>query len=282
MKTTFGAVCGSLMSLALAAPVAAQDPVPTVTAEAYIAYLQTIAAGLPAPGGASKPVVGRGTTLGVPGAFTLPHGTFFASGSLSDKRRNPGRAIGDSTDASAAFGVGFGDAARGLGFDIVLGLDSVDPKDFGDSGTISFKFSRHTGSFQRGQTAAVALGLGSALRWGDSKASKENLYLAYTSTFVFETADRYVPGLLTLGYGSQVGANDRGAGLFASAGVGVTDWLSLGAGISKDEYHIGGNLHRRFGAYDGSISLGYADSTKAGVNNGRWNLSVAIATPKFF
>ncbi|RRH78232.1 hypothetical protein [Falsigemmobacter faecalis] len=282
MKTTFAVISGSLMSLALAAPVAAQDAVQTVSAEAYIKYLESIAANIPAAGAVSKPVVGRGTTLGVPGAFTLPHGTFFASGSLSNKRRNPGSPIGDSTDASAAFGVGFGDASRTVGFDIVLGLDSVDPKDFGDSGTVSFKLSRQVASFQTGQSAAVAVGVGSAVRWGDSKASKENTYLAYTSTFAFEAADRFVPGLFTIGYGTQVGANDRGRGLFASAGVGVTDWLSVGAGVSKDEYHIGGNVHRKFGEYDGSISLSYADSTKSGVNNGRWNLSVAVATPKFF
>lgn len=274
---------GVLVSLALTSSLSAQEAARTVSREAYLAYLKQMDAILTAAQArAGKPVVGRGTTLGVAGAFTLSHGSFFASGSLSDKRRSPGSAIGDSTDASAAVGVGFGDATKSVGFDVVLGLDSVDPKDFGDSGTVSFKVSRSVASFQANQVAAVALGVGSAIRWGDSKASQENVYLTYTSTFEFEAADRFVPGLFTVGYGTNIGAYDRGNGLFASAGIGLTDWLSAGVGISKDEYHIGGNIHRKFGDYDGSISLSYADSTKSRVESGRWNLTVAVATPKFF
>lgn len=279
MKKTIVAASGAV--LLMAGQVQAQSASEAVSAEAYLAALQQLAQAAEGTA-AQKPVVGRGATFGVPGAFSLPQGSMFFSGSVSDKRPSPGMSSGDSTDASAAFGIGFGDAQNSIGFDLVVGIDSVDPKDFADSGTISLKFSRQLPSFIAGQTAAVAFGIGTVESWGDSKDAKANHYLAYTSTFGLDLGDRIMPGLFSIGYGTHLGANDPGKNAFVSAGVGLTDWLSAGAGIAGDEYHVGVNLHRPFGKYDGTLSLSYTDSMKSGPVGGRWNLSLAVFAPNLF
>lgn len=259
------AACGlSAIPLGLA-PVMAQDATPTLSSDEYLAYLVTLSTPQESKGSAS--------TVGIPSGFSLPRGAGFIAGALSDVRREgAGTVGGDEADASAAFGLGFGDAAEAVGVEVLLSLESVDPSDFADSGSFHLKFSRQMASILPGQVAAVAIGASNLGAWGDSSARDESYYLAASTTFSVGN----LPGLLSAGYSTAIGTDDEDDGGFIGVGLGVTDWLSVGTSWSGNEAIIGLTTTTKvFKAYDIQVGLSYGDVTHT-ESDGRWTLSMAI------
>lgn len=254
----------------------------SISADDYLAYLDLLARESRLQG---KPQVRKGSpaTVGVPSGFALPHGAGFAAGALSSSRREfAGTSGEDAVDASGAFGLGFGDADATLGLEVVLGISSVSPDDFGDSGSIGFKLSRNLPSVFSGQSAALSLGVGSAFRWGDAEDSDPNYYLAYTSTFSLPAGDTALPGVVSAGYGSGLGTSDDEEGVFLGAGLAVNRWLSAGVSWSANEYIAGLTASTKWQQdFDVQLGLSYGDITHRN-SDGRVMLSLAIVKMDLF
>ena len=273
------------LATALAAALSAQTAAAQSSdlgGEEYLAYLRSLSDYQQAPIAAAPKAQGSASTIGIPSGFTLPKNTGFVALALSDTRERKGS---KDLDGSAAFGLGFGDAASGLGFEAILGLSSVgagannsfDASDFGDSGSLNLKFSRLVPSPFAGGTASVAFGVGRAFRWGDMEDEDPNYYGAWSSTFsVPTTSGKTLPGLLTAGYGSAIGTNEDIDGAFLGLGLGVTDWLSVGGSWYGDEVQAGittsfqvrRDMKLQIGVSYGDVGHQHSD--------GRWLLSVAL------
>ncbi|MFW2587289.1 hypothetical protein [Sagittula sp. SSi028] len=267
------------MASALAAPVQAQD---AITADEYLNYLHSL-----------KSVVApkesrSAATVGIPSGFTIPANVGFAAVAFSDKRE---RGDKNDTDASAALGFGFGDAVSGVGVDLIIGLSSVgkgqgggfDAADFGDSGSLNVKVSRQFASpIQSGQVASLSLGVGRAVTWGDAEDTDPSYILAMSSGFTYGTKPGALPGMVTIGYGTDIGTFEDMDGLIFGLGVGLTDWLSTGVSWYGDEAIAGLTTKTRLTRnLDMQMGLSYSDVAHQN-SDGRWVLSFALIDKKLF
>ncbi|MBT9386706.1 hypothetical protein KM176_22860 [Pseudooceanicola sp. CBS1P-1] len=244
----------------------------TLSAGEYLGYLTSLAQ-------ASESPVPRGrsgaSTIGIPSGFTLPQGTVFAAGALSNIR---GRSSED-TDGSGAVGFGLGDAEQSVGLEVVLGISSVDPQDFGDSGSLALKLARRVPAPFPGGAASVAVGVGRLGTWGDVDGLETDYYAMASSTFY---AGR-MPGLVSIGYGSAIGTFEDSGGMILGAGLGVLPWLSAGASWYGDEALAGLVAATTLPGSDIGVQLGisYGDVTHAN-SDGRWVLSLAFVKTGLF
>ncbi|MCT4559226.1 MAG: hypothetical protein N4A61_14345 [Pelagimonas sp.] len=257
------------------------------SATEYLRYLESLEAQIGTPVRRSSGG-GSASTVGIPGGFSIPKNTGFIAVALSDKRE---RSNQRDTDASGAFGMGFGDPVHGVGVDFVIGLSSLgkgtngfDAKDFGDSGSINVKLSKQFASpLQAGHTASVALGVGRLHTWGDADKRDRSYYIAGSSTFSVNTnRGGSLPGMLTLGYGTDIGTQEDKDGLFAGVGLGLNDWASVGASWYGDEAIAGMTFSRGMTPdLDVQIGVSYGDVGHAN-SDGRWMVSFAIVDKDLF
>lgn len=169
---------------------------------------------------------------GVASAATLPNGTAFASVSGTDRRDGTG-----GIDGSLAFGVGFGDARKTIGVQIVTSITSADPNDFGDSGSFSVKFSRVLPDALGSGTVGITID--NLSPWGDVVGEKVKTSIAWTSARQFTLANGgRLPVLFNLGVASETDRRDSWTP-FAAVGLGVSENLSITVAHNGDYAIIG-------------------------------------------
>lgn len=214
--------------------------------------------------GVPRPV----SLFGIPSGFGAPRGLGFAALSATN-RRDRGRA--GAWDASLAFGIGFGDADRGIGITPVIDITSVTPYHFGSSGKIGVKLSRNI-DFGGGWRGAVGLDLHNLVTWGDSRVLDPGWSLAVSA---IRTTASGMPVLLSAGYGSEV--SDRGTepGGFAGIGLGLGPRSGVSLGWYGDEAIAGVNFWPQ-SKRNLQISAGIGDITDR-VSGRRLLLTVSVA-----
>ena len=228
--------------LALPLPALAQE-FETPTAEAFIDLLRAL------EGATQKP---RLIVLqGVATATTMPNGTVFASVSGTTKRDG-----GSGADGSIAFGLGLGDAHQSIGAQITVNVTSVHPSDFGDSGSLSLKFSRALPAVF-GNTS-VGITFDNLAPWGDSTATNVKASLAVTTARQISIAGRNaVPLLLNFGIASETSYRDDWTP-FGAVGFGLSENLSMTLGHNGDYAVLG--VTTRLSSFDNvSLSAGLQD-----------------------
>jgi len=215
----------------------------------------------------------RVATLGVATGFGLPRGAAVVSAAATDRReRRPGRR---DVDASVAAALGLGRVA-GWDATAVLGLTSVTPSEFGDSGTLGVQVSRALiGPEGRGH-ASVAVGLGNLLRWGDSRGLKPSAFVAASTVQPLGATSV----MATLGYGSAVAGQGRRPAAFAAAGLGVSGGVAVSLGWAGDEV-VGGLTFWPTGAGRAQVSVGVGDVTNR-LGGHRLLVSVSLGVPGLF
>ncbi len=209
--------------------------------------------------------------FGIPSAFAAPHGLAFAALSATN-RRDRGR-LG-AWDASLAFGIGLGDATRGIGVTPVIDITSVTPYHFGSSGKIGVKFTRNL-TFGRGWQGAVSLDLHNIVTWGDSRVLDPGASFALSAVGAIGKSG--MPVLLSAGYGSDISNRGTEAGGFAGIGLGLTPQTGVSLGWYGDEAIAGVNFWPN-GKRNVQISLGIGDMTNR-VSGRRLLATVSIAAP---
>ena len=215
---------------------------------------------------------GRVAIFGIPSGFGAPNGYWFAAAAATN-RRDRGR-LG-AWDASLAVGVGFGNAATGIGITPIIDITSVSPHHIGESGKIGVRFSRALPSQGAWQMSA-AVDAHNILTWGDSNVLQNEVSLAVSA---IKPANRpgQMPMMWTIGYGSGVSDIGTEPGFFAGLGVGVRRNLGFSLGWYGDEAIAGASL---WPDRDKNllISVGVGDITNA-VSGRRIILAVSFARP---
>lgn len=262
-----GLVGGVLAGALLAGAAAASDLSGLSDAE-LAALLARIDGALAAPP--------RVATLGVASGFGLPRGAAVLSAAATDRRER--RAGRRDFDGSVAAALGLGTLA-GWQATAVLGLTSVTPSEFADSGTLGVQFSRGAeGQLGRGQSS-VAVGFGNLLRWGDSRDLRPSAFVA-ASTVQPLGAEGGATVMATLGYGSAVAGQGRRPAAFAAAGVGLRGGVAASLGWAGDEV-VGGVTFWPGASGRAQVSLGVGDVTNR-LGGRRLLVSVSLGVPGLF
>ena len=253
-----------------------------VSATDYLSSLAALsdAVGRTAPVASPRDQEGNfASTVGIPSGFVMPRGSAFVAAAISDTRE---RIFGQGLDGSAAIGLGFGNAASGLGFEATLGISSVSPHDFGDSGSIDLKYGTAIPSPFAGGVAGLSLGVTRAIAWGEMENEDAGIYFVASSTFDLPLGRTVLPGLISLGYGTNIGTSEGTDGAIFGVGVALMEELSFGVSWYGDELVAGATLRvqmsRSFGA---QIGVSYGDVLQEN-SNGRWVLSVSLLSLDLF
>lgn len=209
--------------------------------------------------------------FGIPSGFAAPHGLGFAALSLTN-RRDRGR-LG-AWDASLAFGLGLGDATRGIGVTPVIDITSVTPYHFGTSGKIGVKLSRNV-ALGAGWQGAASVDLHNILTWGDSRVLDPGASLTLSALGTVGRSG--MPILLSAGYGSDISDRGTSPGGYAGLGVGLGPRLGASLGWYGDEAIAGVNFWPP-GDRNMQISVGVGDITNR-ISGRRLLASVSIAAP---
>lgn len=197
--------------VALPTSIHAQD-IGATTPEAFLEMLEAFS------GASQKPRFA--VIQGVASAPTLPKGAAFASVSGTDSRDGKG-----GIDGSLAFGLGFGDANKAIGAQIVASITSADPKDFGDSGSFSLKVSRVLPEALGRGTIGVTVD--NLAPWGDVVGEDVKTSVAWTTAKQFSLANgKRMPVIFNLGMASETDHNDSWTP-FAAVGLGISDTVTL-------------------------------------------------------
>jgi hypothetical protein len=220
--------------------------------ETYLDYLRTLER-LTEP---QKPAV----SVGVQSAFGLGFGVLSAGGALTDRQE---RGV-ENADASGAIGLGLGNSETSMGVELTIGLISVQPpwitrgSDFGEDGNLNVKLFRSLPDIVPidGARSSVAVGAANAIAWGDPETIDPNYFVVGSTLFEVTAAGERFPINLSVGAGTAVKGLERDPGVFAGAGLGLTQWASIGAGYAGDETLIGLTLIPKI--IDGvSMSVGF-------------------------
>lgn len=218
-------------------------------------------------------------TVGVPSGFSLPGGSAVASMAVSDTRE---RIYGKGADGSGAIGAGFGEAGSPFGFEATVGISSVHPSDFGDSGSVNLKASWTVPSGSDRFLTSFGFGITRALTWGDMNGEDAGFYLVGSSTSSIRLGAFSFPSMSTIGYGTGIGTSDREDGLIAGVGISLTDWLTVGTSWYGDELLFGASTLYQI-SNDKFIQLGvnYSDALKEN-SGGRIVIHVSLLAQNFF
>ena len=189
--------------------------------------------------------VAPGSTLGIPTGYGANWGNAFFGGGFSSSRRTSNEA-----DGAIAFGIGFGDSWKAVGLELDIGILSLGPTDFGDSGNVGLKLSRildSKGNF------SVAIGWENIAKWGDAgelNNNKDTVYGVVTGRFLLQPEqENKLPLTLSLGIGSgrfrskgAFDANEQTVGVFASIGLRVIPEISLINTWTGQELNMGASF----------------------------------------
>lgn len=225
---------------------------------------------VPAP----KPIPSPGTSFGVPSAFGASWGNAFVG---SSGRADLGGA-GRSVDGSFSVGMGFGNARDTVGLETSLGITSISPDDFADSGSIGLKLHK---VFADAGNLGLAIGWSNILDWGDATDAKETIYGVASKTFTLSPGSANpLPLSVSAGVGTggfrSKGAIDAGTNdpnFFGGVGLKVhprvslaTSWggsaLNLGMGVAP--FNIPLTFSAGFSDVTGNTSNGASFVMNAG------------------
>jgi hypothetical protein len=193
--------------------------------------MAALAAGTALAGSNDDPWQKNVTLLAIPSATVAPSGLVFTSFSAPTNGDN----------ASAAIGVGFGDATDGIGLQLTS-VVSAPANGLDSSGYFSLRGSARIG---RGATP-VYLGIGADHIgiWGDTPDRDVGVTAMLTAFPVLTAANsgnRY-PMMVTLGTGSHVRNGDTDPGLFLGAGIGLSESIGVSAAWSGDSFDVGASF----------------------------------------
>ncbi|WP_136057781.1 hypothetical protein [Candidatus Halocynthiibacter alkanivorans] len=197
----------------------------------FSVLMAALAAGTALAGSNDDPWQKNVTLLAIPSATVAPSGLVFTSLSAPTNGDN----------ASAAIGVGFGDATDGIGLQLTS-VVSAPANGLDSSGYFSLR-----GSARIGQGATpVYLGIGADHIgiWGDTPDRDVGLTAMLTAFPVLTAANsgnRY-PMMVTLGGGTHVRNGDTDPGLFLGAGIGLSESIGVSAAWSGDSFDIGASF----------------------------------------
>jgi|GEM_PF-6885739 len=182
------------------------------------------------------------SVFGMPSARTMGDMNGFAAGAAATE---PRRFSGDDfkLDASAALGLGLGNAYKAVGFDSYLGIVSVNPegKDggfgVGEDGNLGFKLGK---SFltDRFDSISLAVGVNNFVSWGDADLIEENVYSVMTFGSAVVVDETALPVTVSVGVGSKQKDNDS-FGMFAGVGVGIANNVDVSLGYNASRWMAG-------------------------------------------
>lgn len=168
------------------------------------------------------------SVLGVGGGSVAPRGMAFVSASGTSSNGTDGGS--DSFDGSLAVGVGLGDVA-GVSVAVSASINSVNPADFGDSGSLALKFGT-TLPRSSGSDISLGLSVGGLAGWGDSKDGVVKTSVAASSRDVHYLSDgNRLAYAWSAGFGDKTAAGDT-FGAFGGLAVGMTP--NFGVSVAYD------------------------------------------------
>jgi hypothetical protein len=213
------------------------------------------------------------STFGVPTGFGLPHGSAFLGGAGTDRgSRGPG---GD-VDASAAMGVGFGDAKRLVGADVTVGIISTNPTDggFAADGNLNVRLFRQLPGLVDSGVSGIAVGVSNLAPWGEAQKVDRNEFIsASTLINAQHWGGANVPLMFTAGYGTAVKNASRDPAGFGGVGVGLSPMFSASVSWAGDELMAGIGIQPVPGS-NAQLTLGMGDITDR-VNSRRWIITAS-------
>jgi hypothetical protein len=200
------------------------------------------------------------TMFGAGTAFTLPQGDGFIGATIVDPR---GGVQGSGSDGDLAFGAGFGNPFKSVGFEVDVNVTSL-KDNFADSGSLTLKASRalfaQPNHVVFGSISAANLGA-----WGEAKASDESFNLTFSGITQIDGYTLIHPLMWTLGYGSDpvlitAGSSQTEEGIFAGLGLGITEYFGISLSVTENQLNSGVGF--KIPGLDGvSISYGINDIT---------------------
>lgn len=229
----------------------------SLTEEQFLDYLRQLSLWAAPPA-----TQARATTFGVNSGFGLPSGMGYVAGALTDRRERKSDG-GRDWDASSAFGIGFGDARESLGLELNLGITSMTPSQFADSGNLNVRVFRELPGLVPDGISSVALGVGNVVRWGDASEEKRNLTVSYSTLASLPfPAHAPAPVMVSLGYGSAIKNLERDPAIFFGAGVGIHRYVSGGISWAGDEWLGGITVYPPADDLSLQVSVGVGDITE--------------------
>ena len=166
---------------------------------------------------------------GISLATVAPGGTGFASATLMNPR---GGTRGLGWDGSTSFGLGFGDAAAGVGVSAQINVTGTQP--FGTDGDFSLRFSR-----QVGLSTYVGLGVNRLGGWGNNARIDPNAELMVTHFTSFGSGAGFTPVMVTLGVSSVGADNQADPGAFGGIGFGLSENVGFGVSVKNGGLNAG-------------------------------------------
>lgn len=183
----------------------------------------------------------RAAISAVPSGFGLSGGnlSLSASGTYGPER-SPDDDTDDTSDASTAVAIGFGDPVSAVGLEVGLVLTSF--RDFGASGFMTVGINRQF-AFEGGVTS-INVSASNLAAWGDAEDSE----VSYSVVGSVAYAVGNTPMVTTLGYGTSYGTgfgfSDDDCfvdceGFVFGIGAGVSETWAISAGVVGDHSMIG-------------------------------------------
>jgi hypothetical protein len=140
-----------------------------------------------------------GVSLGSQAGFGMNWGqAYIGAGGLSSQPNS----INDEFAGSAALGMGFGNSRETIGFEIDIGIGSINPSDggIGEDGFVGAKVHRMISS-----NTSISLGIENFANWGNAKGGDSNVYGAASSIFFLQPDDLSNPMPIVVSAGLGTG-----------------------------------------------------------------------------
>lgn len=219
--------------------------------------------------------------FGVSSGFGMPRGSFAVAGTITDQ----GSPQNKDPDGSIGLGVGLGDPVNAIGLDVYASIVSTDLSDFAEDGSLAIKLHRNLPGFVPGGVSAVSVGVTQAATWGAADLLDENYYGAFSTYLPMPTG---VSSLITVGYGSNVDAEARLAGVsfgaeedfFASLGIGWNQYIDTSVSWNGTET-LAAVGFRPFPAENVTLTAGIGDLSDRN-NNRRALVTLSWFKPNLF
>lgn len=195
------------------------------------------------------------SVFGLASAMTMGSYNGFLAGAAANTGRSSSGTGSPQFDASAAAGIGFGDAQKSFGLDTYLGIISVNPVGesggfgVGEDGNISVKLGKtfFTDSFD---SISFAVGVNNIVAWGVATHIDDNVYGVATFGSAVTLGGQTFPVSATFGAGSKQKSNVE-FGMFGGLGLGLNSYLDLSAGYNASRWLAG--LNFRFSKLENPI-----------------------------
>ncbi len=203
--------------LALGSGAQAQD----VTSAEFVEFLEALTAAGSPPKNVYLP--------GVSHATVAPRGTGYASATLM----NPRDGVPTSGwDASTSFGLGFGNAAEGIGASIQVNVTGTQP--FGTDGDFSLRFSREIDA-----STHIGLGINRLAGWGRNGTIEPHAELMLTHFTSFGSGMGNMPLMITFGANSASQGDRIDPGVFGGVGFGLSENVGFGVSFKNGYFNAG-------------------------------------------